>query len=62
MLHELLDGDSSLGIDLEELGDELAAFCGDELGYDVATGLDLPVQIRDVVVVEGQVAAQEGVE
>ena len=53
MLHELLDSDSSLGIDLEELGDELTALGGYEFRHDVATGLDLPVQIRDVVVVEG---------
>ena len=62
MLHELFDGDSPLGIDLEELGDELTALGGDKLGHDVPTGLDLPVQIRDVVVIKGQVAAQEGVE
>ena len=62
MFHELLYRDPTLGIHLKQLRYELSAFRRDELGNDVAPGFDLAVQIRDVVVVEGEVAAQQRVQ
>ena len=53
MFHELFDGDSSLRIDLKKLRYKLTAFWRDPLGHRVAPGFDLPVEIRDVVVVKG---------
>ena len=62
VLHELFYGDSSFWIDLKKLRYEFCAFRRDPLGHRVTTRFDLPVQIGDVVVVEGQITAQQRVQ
>ena len=61
MLHKLFHVNSAFGIDLEKLRNELTAFGRDPFGNDVSTGFDFPVQIGNVVVVEGQITAQQSV-
>ena len=61
MLHKLFHVNSAFGIDLEKLRNELTAFGRDPFGNDVSTSFDFPVQIGNVVVVEGQITAQQSV-
>ena len=62
MVDQLLHGDSFLGVDLEQIAEELHAVLGEPARDVVFALLDFFVQYVDVVVVEGEIAAEKSVE
>ena len=59
---ELLHGDAALGVHLEQVVEQLGALGREPRGHVVLARLDLLVEQVDVVVVEGQVAAEQRVQ
>jgi hypothetical protein len=62
MNKELIDRDSPLRIHLKQLRYQLGAFTGDELRDGVTASLNFAVQVTDVVIVEREEAAEEGIQ